>query len=110
MSGETDTDLAPAIPTVRQWRLSSVPRGLAAPDVEWLLDACDRSSATGRRDHAILLLLARLGLRAGEVAALELDDLRWREGEPGPSRPRDPRPPVPVRVSVGVPDHGIQAA
>ena len=81
VSGETDTDLAPAIPTVRQWRLSSVPRGLAAPDVERLLDACDRSSATGRRDHAILLLLARLGLRAGEVAALELDDLRWREGE-----------------------------
>ena len=46
-----------------------------------VLDACDQSSAIGRRDHAILLLLARLGLRAGEVRALELDDVRWREGE-----------------------------
>ena len=81
LSGETDTDLAAAIPTVRQWRLASVPRALAAPDVERLLDACDQSSAIGRRDHAILLLLARLGLRAGEVRALELDDVRWREGE-----------------------------
>lgn len=79
--GETDTDLARAIPTVRQWRLANVPRGLSAPDVERLLDACDRSSAIGRRDHSILLLLARLGLRAGEIRALELDDVRWREGE-----------------------------
>jgi site-specific recombinase XerD len=49
--------------------------------VERLLRSCDRSSATGRRDHAILLLLARLGLRACEVLALELSDLRWRDGE-----------------------------
>jgi integrase len=49
--------------------------------VERLLRSCDDTSATGRRDHAILLLLARLGLRAGEVLALELDDLDWREGE-----------------------------
>jgi site-specific recombinase XerD len=81
LRGETETDLALAIPTVRQWRLSSVPRYLPARDVERLLRACDRSSATGRRDHAVLLLLARLGLRGSEVLALELDDLRWREGE-----------------------------
>ena len=81
LRGETETDLALAVPTVRQWRLSSVPRYLPARDVERLLRACDRSSATGRRDHAVLLLLARLGLRAGEVLAIELDDLRWREGE-----------------------------
>lgn len=81
VAGETRTDLASAVPTVRQWRLSNVPRGLSAPDVERLLRACDRSTATGRRDHAILLLLSRLGLRAGEVLALELDDLHWREGE-----------------------------
>ncbi len=78
---ETGTDLSLAVPTVRQWRLSSVPRYLPEPDVEKLLEACDLSSATGRRDHAILLLLARLGLRASEVLTLELDDLRWREGE-----------------------------
>jgi site-specific recombinase XerD len=81
LRGQTRTDLALAVPTVRQWRLASVPRYLPAPDVERLLRACDRSSATGRRNHAVMLLLARLGLRAGEVAALELADVRWREGE-----------------------------
>jgi len=81
LRGETEINLALAIPTVRQWRLSGVPRYLPARDVERLLRACDRASATGRRDHAVLLLLARLGLRASEVLALELGDLRWREGE-----------------------------
>ncbi len=81
LRGETGTDLALAVPTVRQWRLSSVPRYIPARDVERLLRACDPSSITGRRDHAVLLLLARLGLRASEVGALELGDLRWREGE-----------------------------
>lgn len=81
LRGEIRSDLALAIPAVRQWRLSSVPRYLPARDVERLLRACDGSSATGRRDHAVLLLLARLGLRASEVCALELGDLRWREGE-----------------------------
>ena len=81
LSGETGTDLALAVPTVRRWRMSSVPRYLPARDVERRLHACDSSSATGRRDHAILLLLARLGFRASEVVALELGDLHWREGE-----------------------------
>jgi len=81
LRGETVTDLALAVPTVRQWRLSSVPRYMSAGDVERLLRACDLSSTTGRRNHAVLLLLARLGLRASEVLGLELDDLRWREGE-----------------------------
>jgi integrase/recombinase XerD len=79
--GEIRSDLALAVPTVRQWRASSVPRHIPPRDVERLLRACDLSSATGRRDHAILLLLARLGLRACEVLALELGDLRWRDGE-----------------------------
>ena len=97
LRSETEVNLALAVPTVRQWRLSTVPRHLpespaAAPwkgvprhlpadDVERLLQACDTSSATGRRNHAILLLLARLGLRASEIVSLELGDLRWREGE-----------------------------
>jgi site-specific recombinase XerD len=81
LRGDTETDLAFAVPTVRRWRLSSVPRHLPARDVERLLRACDCSSATGRRDHAILLLLARLGLRASEILALELGDLHWRQGE-----------------------------
>lgn len=81
LRGETQIDLAFSVPTVRQWRLASVPRCLPARDVERLLRACDRSSATGRRNHAVLLLLARLGLRASEVLALELGDLHWREGK-----------------------------
>jgi site-specific recombinase XerD len=79
--GETRGDLALAIPMVRQERLVSVPRHLPAEDVERLLAACDLSSMTGRRDYALLLLLARLGLRAGEIMALQLGDVRWREGE-----------------------------
>lgn len=79
--GETLVDLALAVPMVRQERLVSVPRYLPSEDIERLLGACDLSSATGRRDHALLLLLARLGLRAGEVIALQLGDIRWREGE-----------------------------
>jgi site-specific recombinase XerD len=81
LRGETRTDLSLAVPTVRQWRLASVPRHLPARDVEQLLGACDGSSATGRRDHAVLLLLARLGLRASEIVALELGDIRWRAAE-----------------------------
>ena len=81
LRGETETDLTFAVPTVRQWRLSTVPRHLPEEDVERLLRGCDTSSVTGRRNHAILLLLARLGLRAGEIMALELGDLRWRQGE-----------------------------
>ncbi len=81
LRGELRTDLALALPPIRRWRLSSVPRHISADDVERLLRSCDLSSATGRRDHAVLLLLARLGLRASEVVALELGDVRWREGE-----------------------------
>ncbi|MEO8181968.1 MAG: tyrosine-type recombinase/integrase [Deltaproteobacteria bacterium] len=81
LRGETRMDLALAVPTVRQWRLSTVPRYMSAQDVDLLLRACDLSSITGRRDRAILLLLARLGFRASEIRTLELGDLRWREGE-----------------------------
>jgi hypothetical protein len=66
LRGESSADLSLAVPTVRQARLVSVPRHLAPEDVERLLGSCDRSSATGRRDHAILLLLARLGLRTSD--------------------------------------------
>jgi integrase/recombinase XerD len=75
-----------------------VPRHLPAGDVERLLRACPRSSATGRRDRAILLLLTRLGLRASEVIALELGYLRRREGEMivrGKGRVRDRLPLLP---------------
>ncbi len=73
--------LAASVPRVASWRLASLPRGLTAAEVERLLASCDRSRATGRRDFAILTLLVRLGLRAGEVASLSLDAIDWRAGE-----------------------------
>lgn len=78
--GDIPADLAGGLLPVRQWRLSGLPKALAPEQVQALLDSCDRSTAMGRRDRAILLLLARLGLRAGEVAQLTLDDFNWNEG------------------------------
>lgn len=79
--GELKADLAASVPAVADWRLSIVPKYLTPEEVERLLKACNLRTASGRRDYAILLLLARLGLRAGEVVALQLDDLNWRAGE-----------------------------
>jgi len=79
--GAIATDLARAVPTVPHWRLASLPRFMKAEDVDYLLHSCERSTPKGQRDYAILLLLARLGLRAGEVVALTLDDLNWEAGE-----------------------------
>ena len=79
--GEIATDLAACVPAVADWRLSTVPKYLGAEEVERLLSACDQRTRIGRRDYAILMLLARLGLRASEVVGLELDDLDWRAGE-----------------------------
>jgi site-specific recombinase XerD len=79
--GAIDRDLAAALPSVSDWRLATIPKYLQPEDVERVLRACPRQTAVGRRDQAILLLLARLGLRAGEIVALELDDIRWRTGE-----------------------------
>lgn len=78
---EIDIDLAPSVLSVADWRLSTIPRHLTQEEVARVLKACDRNTAIGRRDYALLLLLARLGLRAGEVVALELDDIDWRTGE-----------------------------
>ena len=80
-SGEVPDDLAAIVPTVADWRLSSVPQYLKPAEIERLLDACDQTRKVGQRDHAILMLLARLGLRAGEIVAMELDDIDWRNGE-----------------------------
>jgi len=80
-NGETAADLSTAVPPVRRWRLATVPSFLTPEEVERVIAATDLSTARGCRAHAMLLLLARLGLRAGEVAALELDDIRWDVGE-----------------------------
>lgn len=79
--GDMPHDLSGALPAIAGWRLQGLPRALEASQLRQLLKACDRRTHVGRRDYAVLLLLARLGLRAGEVAALELDDLAWDRGE-----------------------------
>lgn len=68
-----------AVPTIPQWRLSTLPRYINASQVERLIATCDRTTPTGLRDRAILLLLARLGLRAGDILSLRLDDLDWQQ-------------------------------
>jgi integrase/recombinase XerD len=80
LCGQTSRDLSNAVPMFRKYRESVPPTFLSPSEVERVL-AVKGSILSGRRDHAILLLLARLGLRGGEVVALELDDIRWRAGE-----------------------------
>jgi site-specific recombinase XerD len=78
--GEILHDLANAVPTVANWSMTSIPRAIPRDLVRRLLASINRHTAIGRRDHAILLLLARLGLRAGEVARIELEDIDWNSG------------------------------
>ena len=101
LEGETPAPLATAAPAMTGWRNTSLPRGLEPGQVKRLLASCDRRSAVGRRDYAILMLMARLGLRRGEVAALRLDDIDWRRGQiaiRGKGNQRDPLP-LPVEVA-----------
>jgi len=79
--GAIKTDLLAGVPGVANWRLSHLPKSLPPKQVERLLQCCDRGMPSGRRDYAILLLLARLGLRGGEVLAMTLDDPDWERGE-----------------------------
>jgi site-specific recombinase XerD len=81
LTGTVPVSLAGAVPSVAGWRLSNLPKGLEPGQLRKLLVSCDRRTPTGRRDYAIMLLLSRLGLRAGEVARLGLDDIDWRRGE-----------------------------
>jgi site-specific recombinase XerD len=78
--GRIEAPLVWALPSVADLRDRSLPRGLEAAAVKRLLASCDRRRLVGRRDFAILLLLSRLGLRAGEVARMQLDDVDWRRG------------------------------
>lgn len=79
--GLVSLDLADCVPSVRHWRFSALPTYLSAEQVQQVLDGCDRRTAIGRRDYAIVILLARLGLRANEVATLALDNVDWRSGQ-----------------------------
>lgn len=100
VAGHIETELDAAVPTAAGWRLAAVPVTVGRAEVARLLASCDRRTTFGRRDYAVLTVLARLGLRAGEVAALELADLDWRAGEivvRGKGR-REERLPLPADV------------
>jgi integrase/recombinase XerD len=107
VTGAVGRDLRAAVPTVANRAAGGLPKAVEAPVVAALLNSCDRSTAVGLRDFAVLTVLARLGLRAGEVAALRLDDIDWRAGElvvRGKGNRVD-RMPLPQDVGAAVADY-----
>jgi site-specific recombinase XerD len=80
VEGLITRSLTAAVPSVAGWRLAGLPKALQPAQIHALLASCDRRTRTGRRDFAVLTILVRLGLRAGEVATLRLDDIDWRAG------------------------------
>ena len=103
VDGVLAVPLAGAVPSPAGHALAGLPRALEPGQVQAMLDSCDPATATGRRDRAVLLMLSRMGLRAGEVAGLGLDDIDWRRGEitvRGKGSRRD-RLPLPCRRRRG---------
>jgi integrase/recombinase XerD len=81
LDGITPSQLVYAVPAMPGWRQAALPKALDQSQLRAVLTTCDRRTAIGCRDYAALLLMGRLGLRAGEVAALSLDDVDWHHGE-----------------------------
>lgn len=99
------------MPPVPSWKDARVPSGLVVGQVQLLLNSCERTTTMGMRDFAMLQLMARLGLRAAEVAGLVLEDFNWRAGEllvRGKSRRCDPMP-LPVDIGQAVATYLIEA-
>jgi site-specific recombinase XerD len=99
--GVVTLDLAAAVPIVANWSMTSIPRAIAPAQIRQLLASIDRHTAMGRRDYAIVLLLARLGLRSGEVVSLELGDIDWTEGRLSVRSKRGQRSEMPIPTDVG---------
>lgn len=99
--GKLKLDLSGAVPVVANWSMSSIPRAIPPDQVRRLLASVDRRTASGRRDYAILLLLARLGLRSGEVASLELDDVDWSAAQLTVRGKSGERSELPLPADVG---------
>ena len=99
--GHISCDLAAAVPCVPNWSMASIPRAIPPEAVRQLLASIDRRTPVGRRDYAILLLLARLGLRASEVVSLELDDFDWAAGQLNVRGKGNQRAALPVSPEVG---------
>lgn len=99
--GAVTRELAAAVPVVANWSKTSIPRAIAADQVRRLLISIDRRTTIGRRDYAILLLLARLGLRSSAVVFLELDDIDWNAGRLSVRGKRGQRSEFPLPAEVG---------
>lgn len=99
--GDVTLDLAAAVPIVPNWSMTSIPRAIGSDQTRELLASIDRRTAMGRRDYAVLLLLARLGLRSGEVAFLNLDDIDWNVGRLSVSGKSGGRSDLPLSPEVG---------
>jgi site-specific recombinase XerD len=107
LRGFTARSLAESVPGVAGWRETTIPPTMPQADIEALLASCDRSTLHGARNHAMLMLLARLGLRSIEIARLQLDDLDWRAGDllvRGKAR-RDDRLPIPDDVGAALAEY-----
>lgn len=99
--GEIHTDLAAAVPTVSLWSMTGIPRAIAADDALAAITHCRRETSVGGRDYAILLLLSRLGLRAGEIVSLTLDSVDWSTGTLTVTGKRGQSEPMPLPQDVG---------
>ena len=99
--GKISTDLAACVPGVPNWSFSALPKFLPAGAVQRVLKHCDRHTSVGKRNYAILLLLARLGLRAGEVVSLKLEDLDWGAGQITVCGKGGGSTPLPLPADVG---------
>ncbi|MCK3777342.1 site-specific integrase [Ensifer sesbaniae] len=100
-NGDITSDLAAAVPIVANWRLSSIPRAIGRDDVTRLLASIDRQTPMGRRDYAMILMLARLGLRSSEVITLELGDIDWVAGQIRVRGKSGQRNDLPLSADVG---------
>ena len=99
--GEIELDLAAAVPTVPNWSMTGIPRAIAPEHVQAVFAHCPRDTQVGRRDYAILMLLARLGLRSGEIVALTLDSIDWEAGSIAVAGKGDRATSLPLPVDVG---------
>ncbi|WP_281041112.1 MULTISPECIES: tyrosine-type recombinase/integrase [unclassified Mesorhizobium] len=101
LKGFISVALADCVPSIRRWRLAGLPTFPPPQKVQVVLDACDRTTALGLRDYAVLMALAKLGLRASEVAALSLDDIEWQSGSVLVHGKRRRQAMMPLRHDVG---------
>lgn len=99
--GEVSANLAACVPTVANWSFAALPRYLPVGAVQRVLQHCDRHTPAGKRNYAILLLLARLGLRACEVVAVNLEDLDWDSGRITVKGKGGASVPLPLPTDVG---------